>query len=144
MTLPQPLHCMMEVRDLARSIAFYEKLLGFRVVERHVYPGHVLAFMRSRRSPFELELDQPLAWGKRRQQRIRTWHIGYGVWDIAAEHARLTELGFRPEPVEAYRPNGKFMNHWFYLYDPDGYQIEFVERVGRFAAPGRRKAKVGG
>ena len=95
MSLPQPLHCMMEVKDLARSITFYEKLLGFQVVERHLYPGHVLAFMRSRRSPFELELDQPLAWGRRRQQRIRTWHIGYGVKDIAAEHARLTKLGFR-------------------------------------------------
>jgi len=130
---------MMEVRDLERSITFYEKLLGLRVVERHRYPGHVLAFMRSSRSPFELELDQPLDWGKRRQQRIRTWHIGYGVADIAAEHARLTRLGFRPESVEAYHPNGRFMNHWFYLYDPDGYQIEFVERVGRFA-PRPRKA----
>ena len=29
------------------------------------------------------------------------------------------------------------MNNWFYLYDPDGYQIEFLERRGRFAAKGQ-------
>lgn len=139
MPKPLPLHYMLEVRDLERSIAFYEKLLGFKVVDRHPYPGHLLAFMRGRRSPFELELDQPLVWGARRQQRIRTWHIGYGVEDIAGEHARLIRLGLRPEPVEEFCPNGRFMNHWFYLYDPDGYQIEFLERVGRFTPPGRRR-----
>lgn len=128
-----PLHCMIEVRDLERSIRFYRSGFGFRELSRHRYPGHRLAFLGNAASLFELEIDQPDNWGQRCQQTIRTWHLGYGSVDIEAEHRRLTELGLEPEGIKDFEPDGCLMNRWFYLYDPDGYQIEIIEMVGRFA-----------
>jgi lactoylglutathione lyase len=136
MAPPRPVHCMFYVRDLERTIAFYEKLAELRVVDRHRYPGNVLAFMRGPGSDFELEVIQPDAWEFGPAEAPR-WHLAFSVEDLESEHKRLVSLGFAPEPIEDFSPEGRFMNNWFYLYDPDGYQIEFLERRGRFAAKGQ-------
>jgi lactoylglutathione lyase len=128
---PRPVHCMLYVRDLKRSTAFYEKLAELQVVDRHRYPGNTLVFMRGPGSDFELELIQPDAWEFGPGESPR-WHLAFGVEDLKGEHARLASLGFDPKPIEDFSPGGRFMNDWFYLYDPDGYQIEFLEQRGRF------------
>jgi len=129
---PRPVHCMLYVRDLERTIAFYEKLGELRVVDRHRYPGNILAFMRGTGSDFELEVIQPDIWEFGPAEAPR-WHLAFSVEDLEGEHKRLEGLGFHPEPIEDFSPGGRFMNNWFYLYDPDGYQIEFLEQRGRFA-----------
>jgi lactoylglutathione lyase len=123
---------MIYVRDLDRSIAFYEKLAGLRELDRHRYPGNTLVFMRGQASDFELELIKPDAWEFGPAEAPR-WHLAFSVEDLKGEHARLLSLGFEPGPIEDFSPQGRFMNDWFYLYDPDGYQIEFLEQRGRFA-----------
>jgi len=136
MVAPRPVHCMLYVRDLERAISFYEKLADLHVVDRHRYPGNSLVFMRGAGSDFELELIQPDMWEFGPAEAPR-WHIAFSVEDLKGEHARLKSLGFNPEPIEDFSPEGRFMNDWFYLYDPDGYQIEFLEQRGRFAPRAR-------
>ena len=134
MPVPRLVHCMIYVRDLERTVAFYESLAGLRVVDRHRYPGNSLAFMQGAESDFELELIQPDSWEFGQPESPR-WHLAFGVEDLEAEHWRLLSLGFHPEPIEDFSPGGRFMSNWFYVYDPDGYQIEFLEQRGRFARP---------
>lgn len=132
MPKPRLVHCMLHVRDLDRSAAFYEKLAGLKVLDRMRYPGNELLFLRDEATGFELELIRPDDWPFAPPEPPR-WHFAFGVENLEAEHARLTALGLAPEPIEDFSPGGRFMNNWFYLYDPDGYQIEFLEERGRFA-----------
>ena len=53
--------------------------------------------------------------------------------DLQAAHQRLTALGLAPAPVKAMHHEGTLLARLFFLTDPDGYQIEFIERAGRFA-----------
>jgi len=132
--VPELIHCMMEVRDLAESTRFYEAALGFRVVDRHRYEGHSLVYLQSPESPIEIELIQPDAGPAGSVEAGRLWHLAFRVADLAAEHRRLAAAGFRVEPIAAYEANGRFMCDYFYLYDPDGHQIEILASYGRYAA----------
>jgi lactoylglutathione lyase len=132
---PRLLHCMMEVRDLGRSIAFYEAALGFRVAERHRYPGHSLVYLRSDAGDFEIELIQPDIRSADLPSQTPGWHLAFGVRDLRAEHTRLKAAGLSPGAIEAYCPSGEYLADYFYLHDPDGYEIEYLEERGRYARP---------
>lgn len=127
-------HCMMTVGDLERAIAFYDRVLGFRVADRHRYEGHSLAYLRSAASEIEIELVQPDIGLFLVRKRDESWHLGFTVTDLEAEFARLSALDVSLDPIESYVANGTFQTRYFYLYDPDGHQIEFLEARGRYVA----------
>lgn len=131
--LPHLVHCMMVVSDLERAITFYGTVMGFAVVDRHRYEGHSLVYMRSPASTIEIELVKPDAKEAAIGGRDDSWHLGFTVADLAAEYARLSALGVRLDPIEHYVANSVFQTRYFYLYDPDGHQIEFLEARGRYA-----------
>jgi lactoylglutathione lyase len=130
---PQFIHCMMHVADLGRSIAFYEAALGFKVVDRHRYEGHRLVYLRNQAGGMEIELVQPDAGAVGTVAAGRLWHLGFRVEDVRKEYARLQALGCRLDPLDAYHANGSFMCDYFYVYDPDGHQIEILQGFGRYA-----------
>jgi lactoylglutathione lyase len=132
--LPHLVHCMMVVSDLERAIVFYGTVMGFAVVDRHRYEGHSLVYMRSPASTIEIELVKPDAEEVAIGGRDESWHLGFTVADLAAEYARLSALSVRLDPIESYIANGAFQTRYFYFYDPDGHQIEFLEARGRYAA----------
>jgi lactoylglutathione lyase len=123
---------MMHVADLQRAVAFYERVLGFRVVDRHRYEGHALVYMRADHSDMEIELIEPDE-PQPAEAAGHRWHLGFTVQDLGAEHRRLSALDVPLDPIEAYRANGQLMTRYFYAYDPDGHQIEFLESRGRYA-----------
>jgi catechol 2,3-dioxygenase-like lactoylglutathione lyase family enzyme len=129
---PRLVHCMMQVSDLERAIAFYGEVLHFSVVDRHRYEGHDLAYLRSATSEIEIELVKPDASQATSGARDESWHLGFTVVDLEAEFARLSALGVRLDPIAPYVANGVLQTRYFYLYDPDGHQIEFLEARGRY------------
>lgn len=130
---PLLVHCMMVVSDLERAIDFYGAIMDFAVVDRHRYEGHDLVYMRSPASAIEIELVKPDARKAATNARDESWHLGFTVTDLEAEFARLSAAGVRLDPIESYIANGVFQTRYFYLYDPDGHQIEFLEARGRYA-----------
>lgn len=132
---PRLAHCMMHVGDLERAIAFYEHVLHFVVADRHRYEGHDLAYLRSPASAIEIELVKPDAKQAGPAEPDTSWHIGFTVENLEAEFDRLAGLGVRVDPIEPYFANGVLQTRYFYLYDPDGHQIEFLEARGRYATP---------
>jgi lactoylglutathione lyase len=134
MAIPMQLaHFMMHVSDLEASIAFYEAALHFKVAERHRYDGHNLAYLRRPGTHIELELVQPDKSTPRPIERSTTWHIAFVVDDLSVEFARFSALGIPLEPIQDYVANREWQTWFFYAYDPDGHQIEILERRGRYA-----------
>lgn len=131
---PTLVHCMMVVGDLERAIAFYGAVLNFEVVDRHRYEGNDLVYMRAPGSPIEIELVKPDARTGAANARDESWHLGFTVANLEAQFARLSALDVQLDPIESYVANGVFQTRYFYLYDPDGHQIEFLEARGRYRA----------
>lgn len=131
--MAKPIHTMIRVLDLERSIAFYRTALGVEVAARFEFESFTLLYLRSEDSAFELELTT-----NRERQEPYSLGDGYGhlavsVDDLAAEHARLLDAGLAPDPIKELHHEGSLVGRYFFLTDPDGYRIEMLERAGRFA-----------
>jgi len=54
------------------------------------------------------------------------------VEDVDAEHKRLGELGLSPRKLVDFAPAGEVIARFFFIQDPDGYEIEVLQRGGRY------------
>lgn len=130
--MAKAIHAMIRVLDEARSLAFYRQAFGLTVAERLDFDSFTLLYLSNPETPFELELTV----NKGRTQPYDLGdgygHLAVSVTDVAAEHARLTEAGLSPRKIVDFAPAGTVIARFFFIADPDGYQIEVLERGGRY------------
>lgn len=126
------IHSMIRVRDEERSIAFYEKAFGLSVADRLDFTTFTLVYLSNAESAFELELTI-------NKDRTAPYELGDGyghlavsVDDLDAEHARFEAEGLAPRNLVEFKPDGELIARFFFVADPDGYQIEVLGRSGRF------------
>ncbi|MFC0279658.1 VOC family protein [Falsigemmobacter intermedius] len=125
-------HSMIRVLDEARSLAFYETAFGLKIADRLDFKDFTLVYLKNETGDFELELTI----NKDRTEPY-THGDGYGhlavvVDDVAAEHARLEAAGLAPRKLVDFRNGDTPVAHFFFIADPDGYQIEVIGKGGRF------------
>jgi lactoylglutathione lyase len=58
--MAKPIHAMIRVRDLERSMRFYEDGLGMKVAERMDFGDFTLVYLRSEENDFEIELTRKI------------------------------------------------------------------------------------
>ncbi|MGI3166518.1 VOC family protein [Pseudooceanicola sp. 200-1SW] len=126
------IHSMIRVLEEARSVAFYETAFGLSVAQKLDFESFALIYMSNAETGFELELTL-------NKDRTEPYDLGDGyghlavtVEDVEAEHARLTAAGLSPRKIVEFAPDGQFIAKFFFIADPDGYEIEVLERGGRF------------
>ncbi len=124
------LHTMIRVRDLDRSLDFYTRLLGMKVLRHKDYPGgevtNVFVGYGDEATHTVIELTHN--WGREEAYDLGTgWgHLAVGAPDIYATCEQLEKEG-----VTITRPPGP-MKHGTtviaFIEDFDGYKIELIER----------------
>ena len=130
--MAKAIHSMIRVAEEARSIAFYRDAFGLQVAERLAFERFPLVYLSNPETPLELELtinhgrSEPYAIGD------GYGHLAFSVDDVAAEHARLSGLGLSPRKIVDFAPGGTVIARFFFIADPDGYQIEVLQRGGRY------------
>jgi lactoylglutathione lyase len=131
--MAKAIHSMIRVLNEARSIAFYQKAFGLEVADRLDFTDFTLVYLSNAQTGFELELTI-------NKDRIEPYDLGDGyghlavsVADLDAEHARLETEHLAPRQIVTFAPDGKLVGRFFFVSDPDGYQIEVLERSGRFS-----------
>jgi lactoylglutathione lyase len=130
--MAKAIHSMIRVLDEARSVAFYETAFGLKVAERIDFESFTLVYLSNAESSFELELtinkgrDEPYDLGN------GYGHLAFCVDDVDGEHNRLTALGLSPRKLVDFQNNGSLLARFFFIADPDGYQIEVLQRHGRY------------
>lgn len=126
------IHSMIRVLDEARSVDFYGRCFGLTVAERLDFPDFTLIYLSNAESETELELTV----NKGRTQPYDLGdgygHVAFSVDDLEATHARLADLGFAPRKLVDFAPGGTVIARFFFIADPDGYQIEVLQRGGRY------------
>ena len=125
-------HSMIRVLDEARSVDFYARAFGLSVAQRIDFDGFTLIYLSNAEASFELELTvnkgqtEPYELGK------GYGHIAVVVDDVDAEHARFEQEGLAPRKLVDFQHQGRTLARFFFVQDPDGYQIEVIKKGGRF------------
>ena len=126
------IHSMIRVLDEARSVAFYDQAFGLKVAERLDFESFTLVYLSNADSSFELELT--INKGRTEAYNLGDGygHLAFSVDDLDAEHARMTAAGLAPRKLVDFAPGGTVIARFFFIADPDGYQIEVLQRGGRY------------
>jgi lactoylglutathione lyase len=123
---------MIRVLDEARSIDFYRTAFGLEIADRFDFETFTLVYLRGKESEFEVELT--INKGRAEPYELGTayGHIAFAVADIEAEHARFKAAGLAPRDIKEFMRDGALLAKFFFVADPDGYQIEVLQRHGRY------------
>jgi len=126
------LHTMIRVFEEARSVAFYKKAFNLDISNRRDFDGFTLVYIRNSEADVELELTI-------NKDRIEPYkhgdgygHVAFCVDDVEKEHSRLTASGLSPTDVVNFENEGERIARFFFITDPDGYEIEVLEKFGHY------------
>lgn len=130
--MAKAIHSMIRVLDEARSTQFYDRAFGMAVADRFDFETFTLVYLRSPEADFELELTLNKDRSAPYEPGTGYGHMAFAVDDLEAEHARLTAAGLAPRDVKEFHRDGALLAKFFFVADPDGYQIEVLQRHGRY------------
>jgi lactoylglutathione lyase len=124
------LHTMLRVGDLQRSIDFYTKVLGMKLLRTSENPEYkyTLAFVGYGNNPDHAELELTYNWGVDKYDMGSAYgHIAISAEDIyqTCEQVRAAggNITREPGPVKGGTTVIAFIT------DPDGYKVELIERA---------------
>jgi lactoylglutathione lyase len=131
------LHTMLRVGDLQRSIDFYTKVLGMKLLRKSDNPEYkyTLAFLGYGSNPEHAELELTYNWG------VDKYEMGtaYGHIAIAAEDIHKTCEQVRAAGGNITREPGPVKGGTTviaFITDPDGYKVELIERADHAGGTG--------
>jgi lactoylglutathione lyase len=123
---------MIRVLAEARSVEFYKTAFGLEVAERLDFDSFTLVYMRNAENDMELELTINKDQSEAYDLGNGYGHIAVVVDDLDAEHARFESAGLKPRKLVDFKSNGELLARFFFVADPDGYEIEVMQRHGRY------------
>lgn len=126
------LHTMLRVGDLQKSLAFYQDVLGMRLLRQKDYPDgrFTLAFVGYGDEGDTAVLELTHNW----DTPAYDLGNGYGHIAVEVEDAYAACEAVRAKGGKVTREAGP-MKHGStviaFVEDPDGYKIEFIQKHGR-------------
>lgn len=130
--MAKAIHSMIRVLNEEKSVAFYEKAFGLKSADRLDFDNFTLNYLRNDEIDFEIELTINKGQSEPYDLGNGYGHIAFCVDDLDAEHARFTALGLAPRKVVDFERDGILLARFFFVADPDGYEIEVLQRNGRY------------
>lgn len=119
------LHTRIRVRDLDRSVAFYQKL-GYETGERKDSPqGNSLVFLQLPGNEVFLELCHSADYSATCPEDLM--HTCLGVDDIIGYCGRLEAAGIEIWPSGWREKFSSGARKMAFVTDPDGYEVEILE-----------------
>ena len=113
-------HNNFNVRDLERSLKFYDEALGLKEVRRiNAKDGSfTIVYLSDGLTPHQLELTWLRDWDKPYNLGDNEFHLAFRVDDFDAAHAKHKEMGcicFENPEMGIY-----------FINDPDNYWLEII------------------
>lgn len=110
-------HIAIRVRDLEKSIKFYETVTELKIGKRISAPPAELAFMTNGHGDTEVELvhipESQCFEGK-------GLFICFETDKLFEMHKKVTDCGYNPSAIQNPGDGTKY----FYVYDPDGVSVQ--------------------
>ena len=130
--MAKSIHSMIRVVDEARSVSFYEKAFNLSVADRLDFDSFTLVYMSNAETEFELELTINKGRSEPYDLGDGYGHLAVSVDNLDEEHARFEREGLNPRNLVEFERDGALLARFFFVQDPDGYEIEVLQRHGRF------------
>ena len=123
-------HTMLPVANLDRSVAFYTRLLGMKLKERHASDARkvdvgLVGYGDKASEPF-LELIQDISEKAPAQVVPANIHVGIDTSDLRKLCGILEKEGVTFIRPLKQRSDGMGLSAW--IRDPDGHELELAER----------------
>ncbi|HHX38010.1 MAG TPA: VOC family protein [Clostridiaceae bacterium] len=109
-------HITINVTELDKSIAFYEKMAGLKVQRRFKAGPAELAFLAHVDGDTEIELLQ----FPNRQFSGKGMFLCFECDQLDAMHEVAASAGLNPSPIQTPDDGTRY----FYVYDPDGVSVQ--------------------
>jgi lactoylglutathione lyase len=124
------LHTMLRVKDLDKSLHFYNDLLGMQLLRKRDYPTgkFTLAFVGYGDETDSTVIELTHNWGQEEPYALGSGfgHLAIGVPDVYKACEQLAAAGVKiPRPAGPMAHGGAVIA---FIEDPDGYRIELIER----------------
>ncbi|WP_296143070.1 VOC family protein [uncultured Anaerococcus sp.] len=122
------LHTMIRVKDLDKSYKFYTEELGFVESRRKEFPDKKfdLVYLKLPESnDYELELTYNYDQEEDYKLGNGYGHIAISNPDIKSFREELSNKGYEVTELRGLSDNS---DKYFFVTDPDGYQIEIIEK----------------
>ena len=124
------LHTMLRVRDLDKSLDFYTRLLGMKVLRKKDFPTgeFTLAFVGYGEEESATVVELTYNWPRKEPYPIGEafGHLAISTPDIYGACERLAAEGVKvPRPPGPMKHGGAVIA---FIEDPDGFKIELIER----------------
>ena len=122
------LHSMIRVKNIDESLKFYTELLNMKVVEKRRLDDCWLYFLSDEENTCQIELtynDETPNEGYTIGSGFG--HFAFSIKSFEAFTLKMNKLGFK-YLYEPFDLTGKGSKIGF-IQDPDGYEIELIEKV---------------
>ena len=124
------LHTMIRVYDLEKSIDFYTRLMGMKLLRRKEFSEgrFTLAFVGYGEEKEGAVIELTYNWDQKECYKMGNafGHLAIGVNDIYGVCKMLVEEGVPvPRPAGPMKGGERIIA---FVEDPDGYKIELIER----------------
>lgn len=118
------LHAMIRVRDLEKSLDFYQKLLGLKLTRTLRLDDATLYYLANKEGEPEIELTHNDEVSDDYEVGEAFGHFAFETDSMEEFSKKMSELGYKYvyEPFELKGMNIAFLN------DPDGNAIEIIEK----------------
>ncbi len=126
------IHTMIRVLDIDRSKIFYQQAFNLVLSQQLDFEDFALVYLRNEEGDVEIELTlnkgrtQPYSHGD------GYGHVAMCVDDLDGEYVRMKALGIEPTDIVEFAPEGNLLARFFFVSDPDGYEIEVLQRHGHY------------
>lgn len=130
--MARAIHTMIRVLDEARSVDFYRTAFGLEIADRLDFDSFTLIYLRNADADFEVELTVNKGRAEPYDLGSGYGHLAFCVDDLDAEHARFTAADLKPRRIVEFNRDGSLLARFFFVQDPDGYEIEVLQRHGRY------------
>ena len=128
-TIMRMLHTMLRVGNLDKSLAFYQDVLGMKLLRKHEYPDgrFTLAFVGYGDESDHTVIELTHNWDTERYDLGN----GYGHIALEVEDAYAACEAVKAKGGKVTREAGSMMHGTTviaFVEDPDGYKIEFIQK----------------
>ena len=130
--MAKAIHSMIRVLDEQRSVEFYQQAFDLNIAERLDFDSFTLVYLSNAENSFELELTVNKGRNDPYNLGDGYGHFALCVDNLESEHAKLQALGYQPRDIVEFNREGVLLAKFFFVKDPDGYEIEVLQQHGRY------------
>lgn len=130
--MAKSVHTMIRVLNEERSVNFYKTAFDLDIDIRLDFDSFTLVYLRNAEADFEVELTINKDQAEPYDLGNGYGHLAVVVEDLDSEHARFVSAGLEPRKIVEFERDGTLLAKFFFVKDPDGYEIEVMQRHGRY------------